>query len=159
MATHIQSNSQTELKAYLEERLRAQHPSASSQDIVSAVEIAMGRRGYMLHAEQQHQQNQQRGMNQQQHDNAQRMQQQQNQQQNQQHDNARQNAQGGVQQQAPQALIAVREAAISASQGISDPVVKLASIASAWVAFAATSVANEQHEQNQNQSQQKLGRN
>lgn len=156
MATHIQSNSQTELKAYLEERLRAQHPSASSQDIVNAVEIAMGRRGYMLHAEQHQQQNQQRGMNQQQHDNAQRMQQQQ---QNQQHDNARQNAQGGMQQQAPQALIAVREAAISASQGISDPVVKLASIASAWVAFAATSVAHEQHEQNQNQSQQKLGRN
>ncbi len=143
MATNIQSNSHTELRAYLEEHLHAQFPSANSQDILNAVEIATGRRGYVLHQEQQHDHQQNRD------------QQRSQQQDNLQRDNARRDN-----QQASQGLVAVREAAISAAQAIPEHPVRIAAVASAWVAFAAANVAHEQNQnQNQNANQQRPGRN
>ena len=176
MATNIQSQSQTELKAHLEERLRAQFPSSGRQEIVNAVEIALGHQGYILeHDNQQHRDNGQRDQqrdqqqgnqqrdqqsNNQQRNNQQQNNQQQNNQQHDQRDNARrdngQQGQGNHQMHPSYAAVmAVRDAAISAANSISDQAVKMAAIAGAEAAMCATSVVLEQNQQNQ----QKASRN
>ncbi len=155
MATNIQSQSHTELKAFLEERLRAQFPSANGQEIANAVEVAMGRRGYVF--QQQQRENGQRENGQRENNQRENGQRENGQRNNQQQDLLRrENGQGGYQQSASLSAIAsVRDAAISAAQAISEPSVKMAAVAAAWTAFAATSVLDEQNKQ----SEQKASRN
>ncbi len=124
MAANIHSSapsqSQAELRAYLEDRLRTQYPAIGDQEISRAVEAALGRHGYVLNSQDNHRNR---------------------------HEQSRNGEQENGQQQA---LASVRDAAISAAQSVSDPAVRMAAIASAWLGYAATSAYQAQNQQRQN---------
>ena len=122
MATNIQSQSQTELKCYLEECLHAHCPAASNQEVACAVDAALGCCGYMLdhsHDQQGQQMREQlmRGDNQ--------------------------------LSVACASLAAVRDTAIAAAQCLSEPSLRMAAIACACASYAATCALAEQMNQNQ----------
>lgn len=137
MAANIQSSapsqSQAEVRAYLEEGLRAQYPSANNQEINRAIDAALGRHGYVLHRQEQRN-------NQQEHV------------QREQRNGQNESGQRGERNQ-QQALAAVRDAAITAAQPLADPAVRLAAVASAWLGYAAASALLEQNQQNQQRQQ------
>lgn len=143
MATNVQSQSHTELKSYLEERVHAHYPAASNQEVVHAVEVAMGRWGYTL----DHSYDQQTHQGQNEH-----------------HDQQDQHAQSDQRgQQNREQLVrdnnqlsvvyasiaAVRDAAISAAQSLSESSLRMAAVACAWASYAATCAQAEQINQNQ----------
>ncbi|GCE11387.1 hypothetical protein [Tengunoibacter tsumagoiensis] len=145
MSTHMQS--QLEVREHLEERLRIQFPSAQRQEILHAVEVAMGQHGYVLHShEGQHSGIHARDgekLNQPRLQNGQTLDQSQ--------------LSSLIPQSSPSALalLRARDAAIVAAQSIPDPAVKMAAVAGAYLAHCAASVINEQ----QQQQEQKFSRN
>lgn len=122
MATNIQSQSQTELKCYLEECLHMHCPTANNQEVAHAVDVALGRCGYML--DHSHDQRGQQKREQLMHD----------------------NNQFSV---ACASIASVRDAAIAAAQCISDSGMRMAAIACACASYAATCALAEQMKQNQ----------
>lgn len=122
MATNIQSQSQAELKCYLEECLHACCPAASNQEVAHAVEVAMGLCGYMLdHAHDQHgQQSREQFM----------------------HDTNQLST-------FMMCIASVRDATISAAQCLSESSLRMVAIACAWVSYAATCEQARQMNQNQ----------
>jgi hypothetical protein len=122
MATNIQSQSHTELKCYLEDCLRAHFPAANNQEIMRAVEVAMGSCGYML--DRSHMQSGRQSREQLMQD----------------------NNQFSV---ACTCLASVRDATISAAQSLSDSCLRMAAVACAWACYAATCALAEQMNQNQ----------
>jgi hypothetical protein len=143
MATNIHSQSPTELKSYLEECLHVHFPAASNQEVAHAVEVAMGRWGYML--DHSHDRHAHQGPNEY----------------NAHHDQHVQNDQRG--QQGREQLVhdnnqlavvcasiaAIRDAAISAAQSLSESSLRMAAVACAWTSYAATCAQAEQMNQNQ----------
>jgi hypothetical protein len=122
MATNIESQSHTELKCYLEDCLHAHFPAASNQEVMHAVEVAMGGCGYML--DRSHMQGGQQSRELLMHD----------------------NNQFSV---ACTYLASVRDVTISAAQSLSEPCLRMAAVACAWACYAATCALAEQMNQNQ----------
>jgi hypothetical protein len=149
MATNIHSQSPTELKSYLEECLHVHFPAASNQEVAHAVEVAMGRWGYVLdHSHDRHanqEPNEQNARRDQHGPNDQRGQQDREQ-------LVRDNNQLSI---VCASIASVRDAAISAAQSLSDSSLRMAAVACAWASYAATCAQAEQ----MNQSQQRAARN
>ena len=122
MATDIQTQSQTELKCYLEECLHMHCPTASNQEVACAVDVAMGSCGYMLdHSQDQRgQQGREQLMN----------------------DNNQLSVMCA-------SIASVRDAAIAAAQCLSDASLRMAAIACACASYAATCALAEQMDRNQ----------